>query len=163
MFKKMILAATLVGGFAGISAEAAVAATPPPPPSCHGAPGGMPFLAQVNLSKAQRKKIDAILKADHPDFHADMDKESGLHHQIQDLLATPGKVDEAQIASLQQQIASIHQAHEAARVQTAIRIHDVLTADQLAQIKATQDKADSLHAQLRALMAPPAPPAPDAH
>ena len=159
MFKKMILAATLVGGFAGISAEAAVAA-PPPPPSCHGAPGGMPFLAQVNLSKAQRKKIDAILKADHPAFHADMDKESGLHHQIQDLLATPGKVDEAQIASLQQQIASIHQTHEAARVQTAIRIHDVLTADQLSQIKATQDKADSLHAQLRALMAPPAP---DAH
>ncbi|MBV1832857.1 Spy/CpxP family protein refolding chaperone [Novacetimonas pomaceti] len=162
MIKKMILAAAVVGGIAGMGAEstAAVAAPPAPPPSCHGAPGGMPFLGQVSLTKAQRKKIDAILKADHPDFHADMEKESGLHHQIQDLLATPGKVDQAQIVSLQQQIASIHQAHEAERLQTAIRIHDVLTADQLTQIKAAQDKADSLHAQLRALMAPPSPPTP---
>ncbi|GAN88263.1 periplasmic heavy metal sensor [Komagataeibacter intermedius] len=168
MMKKMILAATIVGGMAaGFSGQAVAAhhhAPPPPPGGCGmmggpGAPGGfgMPFLGNVQLTSAQHKKLKAILQDSHPDFRADMEKEHQLHKQIQDLLVVPGKVDEAQIVSLQQQITAIHQQHEAGRLQTAIRIHDILTTDQLNQIRDTQDKVASLHEQLRALTAPPAP------
>ncbi|AHI26028.1 hypothetical protein H845_2098 [Komagataeibacter xylinus E25] len=162
MMKKMILAATIVGGMAaGFSGQAVAAHHAPPPGGCGmmGGPGGfgMPFLGNVQLTAAQHKKLKAILQDSHPDFHADMDKEHQLHKQIQDLLATPGKVDESQIVGLQQQITQIHQQHEAARLQTAIRIHDILTTDQLNQIRETQDKVASLHEQLRALTAPPAP------
>ncbi|MBL7233822.1 periplasmic heavy metal sensor [Komagataeibacter oboediens] len=169
MMKKMILAATIVGGMAaGFSGQAVAAhhhAPPPPPPGgcgMMGGPGGpggfgMPFLGNVQLTAAQHKKLKAILQDSHPDFRADMEKEHQLHKQIQDLLVVPGKVDEAQIVSLQQQITAIHQQHEAGRLQTAIRIHDILTTDQLNQIRDTQDKVASLHEQLRALTAPPAP------
>ena len=164
MMKKMILAATIVGGMAAGFSGQAVAAhhAPPPPPGGCGGPGGpggfgMPFLGNVQLTSAQHKKLKAILQDSHPDFRADMDKEHKLHQQIQDLLATPGKVDESQIVGLQQQITQLHQLHEAARLQTAIRIHDILTADQLNQIRETQGKIDSLHEQLRALTAPPPP------
>ncbi|GCE83208.1 hypothetical protein MSKU15_1559 [Komagataeibacter diospyri] len=166
MMKKMILAATIVGGMAAGFSGQAVAAhhQAPPPGGCGmmggpGGPGGfgMPFLGNVQLTSAQHKKLKAILQDSHPDFRADMDKEHQLHKQIQDLLATPGKVDESQIVGLQQQITAMHQQHEAARLQTAIRIHDILTTDQLNQIRETQDKVASLHEQLRALTAPPAP------
>ncbi|MBV1822517.1 periplasmic heavy metal sensor [Komagataeibacter oboediens] len=169
MMKKMILAATIVGGMAaGFSGQAVAAhhhAPPPPPPGgcgMMGGPGGpggfgMPFLGNVQLTAAQHKKLKAILQDSHPDFRADMEKEHQLHKQIQDLLVVPGKVDEAQIVSLQQQITAIHQQHEAGRLQTAIRIHDILTTDQLNQIRDTQDKVASLHEQLRALTALPAP------
>lgn len=167
MMKKMILAATLVGGLAGLSGQALAAHhAPHQGPGCFpGGPGGfngMPFLSNVQLTNAQQKKLKAILNDSHPDFHADMEQEHQLHKQIQDLLATPGKVDEAKITSLQQQIETLHQQHEAAHLQTAIRIHDILTADQLNQIRETQDKVASLHEQLRALTAPP-PPSDDDH
>ncbi|GBQ46698.1 periplasmic heavy metal sensor [Komagataeibacter sucrofermentans] len=174
MMKKLILAATIVGGMAtGLSGQAFAKhhhCPPPPPPGggCGmmagpmGGPGGgaygMPFLGNVQLTSAQHKKLQAILKDSHPDFHADMEQEHGLHKQIQALLVAPGKVDESQIVGLQQQITAIHQRHEAARLQTAIRIHDILTPDQLNQIHATQDKIDSLHEQLHALTAPPQSP-----
>ena len=167
MMKKMILAATIVGGMAAGFSGQAVAAhhhAPPPPPGggcgMMGGPGGgfgMPFLGNVQLTSAQHKKLKAILEDSHPDFRADMEKEHQLHKQIQDLLVVPGKVDETQITTLQQQITAMHQQHEAARLQTAIRIHDILTPDQLNQIRDTQDKVASLHEQLRALTAPPVP------
>ncbi|MCE2564271.1 periplasmic heavy metal sensor [Komagataeibacter sp. FNDCF1] len=164
MMKKMIMAAAVAGSLASLSGQALAAHhAPPPPPGCNGGMGGpggfggMPFLGNVQLTSAQHKKLKAILQDSHPDFHADMEKEHQLHRQIQDLLATPGKVDESQIVGLQQQIAQMHQLHEAARLQTAIRIHDILTTDQLNQIRATQDKVASLHEQLRALTAPPPP------
>ncbi len=163
MMKKMILTATLIGGLAGLSGQALAAHHAPPHGGCMpGGPGGfggmgMPFLANVQLTSAQHKKLQAILKDEHPDFHADMEQEHQLHKQIQELLATPGKVDQARIEGLQQQIATLHQQHEAAHLQTAIRIHDILTADQLNQIRETEEKVDSLHEQLRALTAPPPP------
>lgn len=165
MMKKMILAAAVAGSLASLSGQALAAHhARQPPPGCNGGMGGpggfggMPFLGNVQLTAAQHKKLKAILQDSHPDFRADMDKEHQLHKQIQDLLATPGKVDESQIVGLQQQITAMHQQHEAARLQTAIRIHDILTTDQLNQIRDTQDKIDSLHQQLRALTAPPPPP-----
>lgn len=166
MMKKMILAAAVAGSLASLSGQALAAHhhAPPPPGGCNGGMmggpggfGGMPFLGNVQLTAAQHKKLKAILQDSHPDFHADMEKEHQIHRQIQDLLATPGKVDESQIVGLQQQITQLHQLHEAARLQTAIRIHDILTTDQLNQIRETQGKIDSLHEQLRALTAPPPP------
>ncbi|PYD64422.1 hypothetical protein CFR72_01095 [Gluconacetobacter entanii] len=165
MMKKMLLAAAVMTGLAGTAGHAALAHdAPPPPPPGEGCGGHGPHhghllsLQGITLTSAQHKKLAALMHGDHPDFRADMQQEHAMRTQLRTLLTTPGAVDQASLTSVEQQLDALHQKRAAQRLQFEVKIHDILTPDQLAQIKDRQDKIDALHEQLHALMAPPAPP-----
>ncbi|GBQ28496.1 Spy/CpxP family protein refolding chaperone [Gluconacetobacter sacchari] len=164
MFKKTILAVTVL---AGLSATVAQAHDMPPPgagPGFHhgwGQRHGMEMLAGLKLTPAQRTQIHAILEAARKGRHGDWKQAGALHEQIRDLLLAPGPVDRAKLTSLTQQIEAIYHADAEARLDVAVKIHDILTPAQLADAKAREDKIRSLHEQLRDLMTPPPAEAPE--
>lgn len=165
MMKKMLLAAAVMTGLTGTVGHAALAhdAPPPPPPGegcdAHGPHHGhILSLHGITLTSAQHKKLAALMHGDHPDFRADMQQERALHGQLRTLLSTPGTVDQASLTSVEQQLDALHQKREAQRLQFEVKVHDILTPEQLAQIKERQDKIDALQEQLHALMEPPPPP-----
>ncbi|MFW7267176.1 Spy/CpxP family protein refolding chaperone [Gluconacetobacter sp. Hr-1-5] len=165
MFKKTILAVTVMAGLSATVAHAHDMPQPPPGPGpgpgMHGGwgpRGGMDVLAGLKLTPAQHKQIHAILKAARKDKRADWKQEGALHEQIRDLLLAPGPVDRAKLTSLTQQIETLHQANIDSRLDVAVKIHDILTPAQLADAKAREDKIRSLRDQLDELTAPPPPP-----
>lgn len=179
-YRNGFLAAAAVVGLstAALSAHAHPGFPPPPPPpggpgACmaggfgvyggHGHGGGMSMLEGLDLTKQQRKDIDAILRTAHEqdradDTRGDFEK---IHQQIQDILTSPGPVDKDKIATLQQQAATLRAQAEARHIDVASRIHDVLTPDQLAQVKARQAKIHDLREQLREAEHPAPPPPPE--
>ncbi|CAP57036.1 Spy/CpxP family protein refolding chaperone [Gluconacetobacter diazotrophicus] len=162
MFKKTIMAVTVLAGLSGTAAMAQDA--PPPDGGMHGEwghhgphggmHGDMGFLAGLNLTPAQHKQLHAIFAAAHKDHKGDWQQFHGLHQQIEELLLTPGPVDRAKLTALTQQIDAAHQAEAAERLDIAVKIHDILTPAQLAQAKERADKIHALHEQMRALMKP---------
>ena len=121
-----------------------------------GGPGGSNALDGLDLTHKQRNQIATILKeARDQDQAQDTQEEfENLHEQIQDLLSTPGPLDQDKIAQVQQKMAALRAEREARHLQTASRIHDVLTPDQLAQMRERQKKIHDLLSQLNALQHP---------
>lgn len=160
MFKKTILAVTVMAGLSATVAQAHDMPPPPAGPGMHGgwgARGGMEVLAGLKLTPAQHKQIHAILQAARKGKRDDWKQEGALHQQIRDLLLAPGPVDRAKLTSLTQQIETLHQADIDSRLDVAVKIHDVLTPAQLADAKVREDKIRSLRDQLDELTAPPPP------
>jgi len=156
-FKKGFLAVLAVSGFA-LAAQSASAQACPPPMMHHGmGPGpGPDFFMGADLTKKQHKQIDAIFKKAHNQEEGDQSREAerDLHTQIQDLLSQPGKLDRDKIASLQQQLATIRAQRDMQHLDVMEQIHDVLTPEQLTQIKDRETKERALMDQLRQLRHP---------
>ncbi|PAL26209.1 Spy/CpxP family protein refolding chaperone [Acetobacter syzygii] len=123
--------------------------------STFGGPGGN-ALDGLDLSRKQRNQITTILKEAHDQDQAQDTQEEfeNLHEQIQDLLSVPGPLDQDKIAQVQQKMAALRAEREARHLQTASRIHDVLTPEQLAQMRDRQKRIHDLLAQLNALQHP---------
>ncbi|MDN7351913.1 MULTISPECIES: Spy/CpxP family protein refolding chaperone [Acetobacter] len=162
-YKNGFLAAAAVTGLLCAVLPASANARPPhPPKGAHGgsslwsAQGGPDMLEGISLTKQQRKKIDTILSDAHDQDQTDSIRNDmgKLHEQIQDQLTTPGPINKDQINTLLQQQASLRAQQEARHLDVAERIHDVLTDDQLAQIKARQTKIRDLMEQLREVQHP---------
>ncbi|GAN62433.1 hypothetical protein AA0313_0444 [Acetobacter indonesiensis NRIC 0313] len=164
-YKNKVLAALAVAGLS--CAAVPVFAHSGTPSSLgggsHGAPmwgaGGLSMLEGISLTKQQRKKIETILSDAHDqdqtdDIRNDMGK---IHQQIQDQLTDPGPINREQINTLLQQQASLRAQQEARHLDVAERIHDVLTPEQLSQIKARQAKIHDLMEQLHEVQHPSTP------
>lgn len=155
-----VLAAAMVAGLSlyGLSAHAA-------------GPGGMGggmgvgaafggpagnALDGLDLTRKQRNQIATILKEAHDQDQAQDTQEQfeNLHAQIEDLLSAPGPLEQDKIALVQQQMASLRAEREARHLQTASRIHDVLTPEQLAQMRDRQKRIHALLGELNALQHP---------
>ncbi|GAN54105.1 Spy/CpxP family protein refolding chaperone [Tanticharoenia sakaeratensis] len=165
-------------GLLALTAAPAFAQGGPPGPGHHGGPGGgmgghhgmMPMLPGVKLTDQQKSQMHAIFEADHGNGHGDWKQEKAIDSQIGDLLLQGGKIDRARLAGLIHQKDVIEEAHEQAWIDSAIKVHDILTPEQLSDARATRAKLDSLREQMHALMhdaddhgAPPPPegPSPD--
>lgn len=157
--KKTLLAAIVAAGVsvAGVSAHAEPGNGFNGNGFGPGIPGaGLNALDGIDLTKKQRKQIQTILQEAHrqdqtQDLRGDFDK---IHRQIEDALTSPGPVDKDKVATLQQEMATLRAQRESQHLETASRIHDVLTADQLAQIHARQVKIHDLLDQLHAVEHP---------
>ncbi|MFT8334590.1 MAG: periplasmic heavy metal sensor [Acetobacter orientalis] len=123
-----------------------------------GAPvwGGPSMLEGIDLTAQQQKKIDAIVQQAHEQDQTDSirDDIGRVHRQIQDLLSEPGTLDRTKITALLQQQASLRAQQEARHLDVAEQIHDVLSTEQLTQIKERQAKVRDLMDQLRELQHP---------
>ncbi|GBQ67188.1 hypothetical protein AA103196_1620 [Ameyamaea chiangmaiensis NBRC 103196] len=164
--KNLWAAATVLTGLALVGVQGGNAAPPPPPPGGMGGHGHfgphghmfMPLLQGVDLTPAQHKQIQDIMKSAHHPDEASWKQAESLHQQIEALLFTPGKVDEAKLQDLSRQIDALHTQEEADRLAIAIKIHDVLTPEQLQLAQQNQAKIRSLTEQLDVLTRPPHPP-----
>lgn len=123
--------------------------------STFGGPGGN-ALDGLDLTRKQRNQIATILKEAHDQDQAQDTQEQfeNLHAQIEDLLSAPGPLEQDKIALVQQQMAALRAEREARHLQTASRIHDVLTPDQLAQMRERQKRIHALLSELNALQHP---------
>ncbi|MFT8418211.1 MAG: Spy/CpxP family protein refolding chaperone [Acetobacter sp.] len=123
--------------------------------STFGGPAGN-ALDGLDLSRKQRNQIATILKEAHEQDQAQDTQEEfeNLHTQIEDLLSAPGPLDQDKIAQVQQKMATLRAEREARHLQTASRIHDVLTPDQLAQMRERQKRIHELLNELNALQHP---------
>ncbi|WP_338332514.1 periplasmic heavy metal sensor [Acetobacter sp. LMG 32666] len=158
-----ILAAAVVAGLSlsGLSAQAAGPGGPGGwgggmgAGSTFGGPAGN-ALDGLDLTRKQRNQIATILKEAHDQDQAQDTQEEfeNLHAQIEDLLSAPGPLDQDQIAQVQQKMATLRAEREARHLQTASRIHDVLTTDQLAQMRQRQKRIHELLNELSALQHP---------
>lgn len=162
-FKNGVFAAATMIGLS-LTALPALAHPPHRPgpgaggPGASGAPvwGGPSMLEGVNLTTQQQKKIDAIVQQAHDQDQTDSirDDIGRVHRQIQDLLSEPGQLDRTKISSLLQQQASLRAEQEARHLDVAEQIHDVLSVEQLTEIKDRQTKIRALMEQLHELQHP---------
>ncbi|GBQ27643.1 hypothetical protein AA0472_2463 [Acetobacter estunensis NRIC 0472] len=135
--------------FGAVASGNAIAApgNPPPPPMCGGS-HGFPMLHGVDLTAEQKTSLKKIFKEGHESGKALHTQERTLHDQIANQLMTPGKIDRSQLDSLVQQQSALHAKEEAARIDTAVKIHDLLTTKQLTEAKDRQDKIKALMDQI---------------
>jgi len=168
MIRKSFWLAAVVSGaaFAGVAGTASAQPADMPPPPPHGMmhehhPFGpdafavIPLLHGVNLTPDQEKQIHEIMKSAHHPDRESWDKMKGLHQQIEALLFAPGKVDQAKLTALTQQIDAIHAQEDADHIAVAVKVHDVLTPEQLQLAQQNNARIDSLEQQLAELTRPP--------
>lgn len=143
-----LIAAMTVGALAMGQAHA----QPQPPMGPHGCgPGGFPFLAGVNLTTKQKDAVKKIFKDGHEDMKSLHKQERDLHDQLETILLTPGKVDQAKLDALVTEQNALDAKENAARQATAVKIHDVLTAEQISAAKDRHDKIRALQGQIHAI------------
>lgn len=144
-------------GLSTIDAGMAQAKSPPPAPDRMGPPGpGMmsPMLEGIELTNKQREAVRQLFKQKRDNRKDDREEERNLHEQVVDLLLTPGKVDQAKLDGLVQQEAALRAKHDAERIEMDVKLHDILTADQLSQAKERHTKITALLEQLRQIQHP---------
>ncbi|MCH4092463.1 Spy/CpxP family protein refolding chaperone [Acetobacter sp.] len=133
-----LIAAMTVGALAMGQAHAQ------PPMGPHGCgPGGLPFLEGVNLTAKQKDSVKKIFKEGHEDMKALHRQEHDLHDRFEALMLTPGKIDQAKLDALTTEQNALDAKENAARQATAVKVHDVLTAE---QVSAAKDRHDKIHA-----------------
>jgi len=168
MFDKVARMMTLAGI---LMTGVALAQEPAPPPMAaamnhvghgggpgeHHGPMGM-MLPGVTLTMQQKAQMRAIFQAAHHEHVGGRGGEwkqiRGLDQQIGDVLMADGKVDRAKLDDLLKQKDAMMERHRDAWVDTAIKVHDILTPGQLVQARATRAKLTALHEQEQALIHP---------
>jgi protein CpxP len=133
-----------------------------PPMMIMRGPGGPPpfmmLLRSANLSADQQKQVRQILESDRATAHSNFEKLHSIHEQIAEKLLSPGSVTASDLAPLQQQAEKIQQQMDEQRLQTALKIRALLSADQLKKVAQTHQKMKSLFEQMSSIMGPPGSP-----
>ncbi|NHN89086.1 Spy/CpxP family protein refolding chaperone [Acetobacter conturbans] len=144
-----LIAALAVGSLAVGQAHATPGPAPMGPP---GAPGPghafLPFLEGTDLTAKQKDAVKKIMHDGHDSMKAFHKQERDLHTQFDALLLAPGKVDQTKFNDLLQQQDDLEAKENAAHLTTAVKIRDILTADQLAAAKDRHDKIGALMDQI---------------
>lgn len=114
------------------------------------------FLRVADLTADQKAKVHELRRASRQHARPLVEQLRALREQIADKLAGPGAVAPSDLASLQQQAASIVEQLGQQRVQVALQIRALLTPEQLAKVSDTYQKMKALKAEMRSLVTPPA-------
>lgn len=117
--------------------------------------GPMPMLIGVDLTKQQKKQLHDIFKDHRGEMRAQWQQEREIDRQISALLLSDGAVDKAKLAALFKQKDMLHEHDDQGMIDDAVKVHDILTPEQRAKARATQEKLESLHEQIEELVKPP--------
>lgn len=157
MSKKLFLVMALgvTGALAGGSVIAQEAPLPMPL-MMHGAHRMMMMglLAGVDLTPEQKAALDAMQKDNRDTMRAKMDRMRLIDGQIAAVLMANGPVDRSKLAGLVQQKAALMDEGRQAWIDDAVKVHDLLTPQQLATARSVHEKMESLRSQMHALMTP---------
>ncbi|MCQ9156931.1 Spy/CpxP family protein refolding chaperone [Acidomonas methanolica] len=157
MSKKLFLVMALgvTGALAGGSGRAQDA-SPPMPLMMQGAHRMMKMglLAGVDLTPEQKAELDAMRKDNRDTMRAKMGRMRLIDGQIAAVLMADGPVDRSKLAGLAQQKAALMDEGRQAWIDAAIKVHDLLTPQQLATARSVHEKMESLRSQMHALMTP---------
>ena len=148
--KKSLLTAAAAISIVVMSIDLAHAESPPPSSPMgvehkhmwkwHHGFGAILPLEGLKLTDAQKAKIKEIFKSAHTkDFRERLGQMHALHKQLRAILTAPGPVDQAKLKEVEQKINDLRVECDNRRIQTEVRIHDVLTKDQLEEIAHRSD------------------------
>ncbi len=124
----------------------------------HGRPMPPPFmmtLRAANLTTAQKEQVHKILEASHAQVKPLMKKLHSLHEEFAAKLLSPGKLSMSDVAPLQKQQTELRGQIDQQMAETALKVRDVLTPEQLKKVADVNAKLKAIHKQIEALMGPP--------
>ena len=113
-----------------------------------GGPGGFPGLERLGLSDAQKDQVKSIMQAHRDDVKALMDRSAPARQALEAAIAAD-TVDEGSIRAHSADVASIDADMAVLQARIHWEITQVLTPDQLAQLKKMQTQAQQRLQQRR--------------
>ncbi|MFT8806109.1 MAG: periplasmic heavy metal sensor [Acetobacter aceti] len=123
-----------------------------PPMGPHGGgPGEFSFLEGVDLTAKQKESVKKIFKESHESMKGLHKQERDLHDRLESIILTPGKIDQSKLDELVTEQNALDAKENAARQATAVKVHDILTAEQVTAAKDRHDKIRALMDQIHAV------------
>lgn len=161
MFNRKILTSLVIAGGLGLAGMGSALAQPgdpmgPPPPP----PGGMygpeagplgKIFQNITLSADQQQKVQVILSNARANEISKRGELRSIHDSMINTLLAPGKVEKGNLDPLLDKQAKVEKELGADRAKTAVAIRNVLTPDQLVQVKARYIKLKGIAEQMRQL------------
>lgn len=160
MFNKKMLTSWVVAG--GLSLGSMVSAmaqpaemTPPPPP-----PGGIfgpavgplgYMFENLNLSAEQQAKAKVIVDSARLQGQTIHQKVEAVHRDMANALLAPGKVTKGNLDPFVEKLDKLHRENAENHTKTLLALRNILTPDQLVQLKARLIKMKDIHGQMQLL------------
>ncbi|MBO6037239.1 MAG: Spy/CpxP family protein refolding chaperone [Acetobacter sp.] len=149
--KKSLLTAAVMAGIVVFSIDLAQAHDFSPSPMggnnrmCTGdmGPGhhGFGFFGPIlrsdslKLTDAQKTKLKDLFDSNHmKEFKDRIGQMRALHQQLREILTAPGPVDRTKLQEVERKISDLRAECTSKRIETEIRVHDILTKEQLEEI-----------------------------
>ncbi|MBR2124985.1 MAG: Spy/CpxP family protein refolding chaperone [Acetobacter sp.] len=89
----------------------------------------------LKLTDAQKAKLKDLFDSDHmKEFKDRVDQMHALHQQLREILTAPGPVDRTKLQEVERKISDLRAECTSKRIETEIRVHDILTKEQLEEI-----------------------------
>jgi Spy/CpxP family protein refolding chaperone len=142
----------MTGALVGAMAVAGVAIAQPHYEGMGGPGHGMEFLHGLNLSAEQKTQMKEIGKASWASMKPLMKQERALHEQEINQLLASGTVTAEQMQPLLAQEEALRTQIDTARMETMVKMRNILTAEQLSSAATKHAQMEQLHEQEHALM-----------
>jgi protein CpxP len=128
---------------------------PPPHGEGMGEIGPMKMLLRsANLTSDQQTQVHQLMQTQRSQVQPLQAQIHALREQLATKLFNTGAVTIADLTPIQQQIAKLQAQIADEALKTALKIHGLLSNDQLSRMAQTHQKMESLHAQMESLMNP---------
>jgi Spy/CpxP family protein refolding chaperone len=138
-----------------IAALPAAASAEPPHGEGMGEIGPMKVLLRTaNLTSDQQAQVRQLMQTNREQVQPLRSQIHTLRQQIAAKLFNTGTVTMADLTPMEQQIAQLHAQIADASLKAALKIRALLSNDQLTRMAQTNQKLESLHAQMESLMNP---------
>ena len=113
------------------------------------------LLPGVVLTDSQKTQLRALHADKHHEMRTHMERMRAIDAQIDEILLADGPVDGPKLHALVDEKQKMMEVGEQARLDDAIKLHDLLTPAQRAQARENRTKLDGLEAQIRTILHAP--------
>ena len=110
-------------------------------------------LKHANLTAEQSQHVQGIMERDRGTLRTLFQQLEDANEQLTNKLFAPGPVQEADLTPEVQRVTELRRQLTEQGIQTALAIRAVLTPEQLAKVSQLKDRIQSLHAEMRSIVA----------